>query len=65
MKTTRGLFCAAASVLAMALSLAARANDAEIVLLVGKGDARDTADAPWRPAAVKQKLAAGNFVLTG
>jgi len=41
------------------------AQDAEIVMLTGKGDARDTADAPWHPAAVKQKLVAGSFVRTG
>ena len=42
----------------------AGANDAEIISLIGRGDARDSADAPWRPAAVKQKLVAGNFVRT-
>jgi tetratricopeptide (TPR) repeat protein len=43
----------------------ASANDAEIVLLIGKGDSRETAAAQWRPAAVKQKLVAGSFVRTG
>jgi tetratricopeptide (TPR) repeat protein len=51
--------------LAAVLSGAARGEDAEIVMLTGKGDARETADAPWRPAAVKQKLVAGSFVRTG
>ena len=61
----RGARLAAWSLLVAFAATAARANDAEIVLLIGKGDARETADAPWRPAAVKQKLAAGNFVRTG
>src|SRR5688572_8239220 len=53
------------ALLALAAAPLARANDAEIVMLIGKGDARETADAAWRPAAVKQKLVAGNFVRTG
>ena len=40
------------------------ANDAEIVQLTGKGDTRETADADWRPAAVRQKLLVGWFVRT-
>jgi Flp pilus assembly protein TadD len=40
------------------------ANDAEIISLIGKGDARGSADADWQPAAVKQKLAGGSFVRT-
>ena len=56
---------AALALVMLAAAPLARANDAEIVLLVGKGDARETADAAWRPAAVKQKLVAGNFVRTG
>jgi len=43
---------------------AARANDAEIVTLIGKGDSRESAEADWKPAAVKQKLQAGWFVRT-
>ena len=42
----------------------ARANDAEIVQLIGKGDARETADADWQPAFVKQRLIGGAFVRT-
>jgi len=42
----------------------ALANDAEIVSLVGKGDARESATADWKTAAVKQKVAAGWFVRT-
>lgn len=49
----------------LALALPARAQDAEIVMITGKGDSRETADAPWRPAAVKQKLTTGSFVRTG
>lgn len=60
----RGVLALVAALAAIAPAMA-RAEDAEIVLLIGKGDARETADAPWRPAAVKQKLAAGNFVRTG
>jgi tetratricopeptide (TPR) repeat protein len=43
----------------------ALANDAEIVSLVGKGEAKDVNAADWRPAAVKQKLRGGSFVRTG
>src|SRR5688572_27256277 len=56
---------AALALVMLAAAPNARANDAEIVMLIGKGDARETADAAWRPAAVKQKLVAGNFVRTG
>src|SRR5687767_14120062 len=42
----------------------ARANDAEIISIIGRGDARETAEAEWRAATVKQKLTAGAFVRT-
>jgi tetratricopeptide (TPR) repeat protein len=51
--------------LALCIALPAVANDAEIILLIGKGDSRETAEAQWRPAAIKQKLNAGSFVRTG
>jgi len=56
--------------LAFALVLAGAAppllaNDAEVVSLVGKGEARDSGSSDWRPAAVKQKLRGGAFVRTG
>jgi Flp pilus assembly protein TadD len=59
--------CGGALLLAIAALAAAqpvRANDAEIISIIGRGDARESADAPWRAAAVKQKLFAGNFVRT-
>lgn len=40
------------------------ANDAEIVQLIGKGDARETAETEWVPANVRQKLSGGAFVRT-
>ena len=41
------------------------ANEAEVINVVGKGEARDTGAADWRPASVKQKLRGGAFVRTG
>jgi Flp pilus assembly protein TadD len=40
------------------------ASDAQIVGLVGRGEARETVDAAWRAATVRQKLDAGTFVRT-
>lgn len=54
--------------LAAALAFAATpllADDAEVVSLVGKGEARETGAGDWRPAAVRQKLRGGAFVRTG
>jgi len=56
--------------LAVALALAglaspAFANDAEVVSLAGKGEARETGTGDWRPAMVKQRLKGGAFVRTG
>lgn len=59
------LLMAVIGALAVVLAAAARAQDAEVVLLIGKGDARTSADAEWKPTAVKQKLFAGWFVRTG
>ena len=53
-----------AIVLAVLPSREARAQDAEIVQLTGKGDTRETADADWRAAFVRQKLQGGWFVRT-
>lgn len=41
------------------------ANEAEVVSIVGKGEARDVGAADWRPASVKQRLRGGAFVRTG
>lgn len=41
------------------------AYDAEIVSLIGKGEARDTARDDWKTAAVRQQLNPGAFVRTG
>jgi len=46
------------------LSVPAGANDAEIVSLIGRGDARESAARDWTPASMKQKLQAGAFVRT-
>src|SRR5688572_7633838 len=42
----------------------ALANDAEIISIVGRGDSRETPEAEWRAALVRQKLPAGAFVRT-
>lgn len=44
---------------------AAWAYDAEVVSVIGKGEARATVREDWRPASVRQKLDAGSFVRTG
>jgi tetratricopeptide (TPR) repeat protein len=41
------------------------ANEAEVVSVVGKGEARAPAREDWRPAVAKQKLPGGTFVRTG
>lgn len=56
--------------LAAALALAgaalpATANQAEVVSLVGRAEARDAGAADFRPATLKQKLRGGAFVRTG
>ena len=51
--------------LLLTLSLDARAQDAEIVLLLGKAEVRDSAQGQWRPATLQQKIAAGTFLRTG
>jgi hypothetical protein len=56
-------FAALAGVLALQTGMA-RADDAEVVSLTGKGDSRVAADADWRPTTVKAKLQAGWFVRT-
>ena len=56
------------AVLALVVGMPALAwsagDDAEIVLLVGRGDRRDTAEADWIPAAVSQRARPGAFVRT-
>jgi len=51
--------------LCSALSFPLYAYDAEIVSLIGKGEARATARDDWKPAAIKQRLDPGAFVRTG
>ncbi|MFM9967648.1 MAG: tetratricopeptide repeat protein, partial [Burkholderiales bacterium] len=51
-------------IIAATSSFPAFANDAEIVSLIGRGDARETAERNWAPATVKQKLPAGSWVRT-
>jgi tetratricopeptide (TPR) repeat protein len=41
------------------------ANDAEVVSVSGKGEARPPAREEWRPALAREKLAGGTFVRTG
>lgn len=45
-------------------SLAVHAASAEIVLLIGKGERRESLRAAWLAASVKQKLGEGEFVRT-
>ena len=59
------MLAAAFGVLTMTAVTPALANDAEVVSFTGKGEARETARAEWRPAVVKQKLRGGAFVRTG
>jgi Flp pilus assembly protein TadD len=60
----RCILWVALGALVFAPPIAASAQDAEVVSLVGKGDSRETADAEWKPATIKQKLQAGWFVRT-
>lgn len=57
----------AATLAALCSTIAPRAiaNDAEIVSVVGKGEAREASATDWRPAVVRQKLRGGSFVRTG
>ena len=50
--------------LLLAAGSGAYANDAEIVLLIGKAEVQDSAQGPWRPATVQQKLTAGTAIRT-
>lgn len=47
------------------LPLPVLANEAEVVSVTGKGEAREPGAADWRAAAVKQKLRGGAMVRTG
>jgi Flp pilus assembly protein TadD len=47
------------------LAPAAAANEAEVVSVVGKGEAREPGATDWRAAAAKQRLRGGSFVRTG
>ena len=60
----RALWAAAVGGIVAAQAFTARADDAEVVALTGKGDSRVAADAEWRPTTVKAKLRAGWFVRT-
>lgn len=55
------------ALLALFLALAstgARADAAQVILLLGQADFRESADAPWKAVAVGQQLPAGSFVRT-
>ena len=54
-----------ATALLLPLAPCAWANDAEIVLSLGKVEVRETTLAGWKTASVRQKVSAGNFVRTG
>lgn len=41
------------------------ASEAEVVTIVGKGEAREAGSSAWRPAVLKEKLKGGAFVRTG
>jgi tetratricopeptide (TPR) repeat protein len=59
------LIAAAIATLLSAGALPALAIEAEIINIVGKGEARESSQANWRPAVIKQKLPGGAFVRTG
>ena len=61
---TPGLGVFVLSSMLVAQTALAAATDAEITLLIGRGDRRPTADADWAPAAVNQKTGTGSFVRT-
>lgn len=48
-----------------AVALPAFAQEAEVITVVGKGEAKETPQMDWKPATVKQKLKGGAFVRTG
>jgi tetratricopeptide (TPR) repeat protein len=64
-RTTRRDLRRLAAALALAFAPPLLANDAEVVSLSGKGEAREAGAGDWRPAAVRQKLRGGAFVRTG
>jgi len=47
------------------MSSASRAGDAEVVMMLGHGEVKESSQENWRAAAVKQKLKAGDSVRTG
>ncbi len=49
---------------ATSLPATARAADAEIVSIIGRGDERESSADDWSPASVRQKLKSGAFVRT-
>ena len=55
----------ALALLLAGLSSSLYANDAEIVSVVGRGEARDVGSSDWRPALARQKVRGGAFVRTG
>lgn len=55
-----------AAALALALfAPAALANEAEVISVTGKGEAREPGASDWRAAVTKQRLRGGSFVRTG
>ncbi len=58
-----GIFAICSALMPVAEAQAAAAG-AEIVLLIGKGDLRESAAADWSPALEKQQVQGGSFVRT-
>ncbi|HIJ90374.1 MAG: tetratricopeptide repeat protein [Desulfobulbaceae bacterium] len=58
-----GIFAICVALMPCAEAKAAAAA-AEIVMLIGKGDSRESSGADWKPAAVKQTIQGGWFVRT-
>ena len=56
---------AIALVLALFVSGIARAADAEVVMVIGVAEVRETDDGDWKPLRLKQELRAGVSVRTG
>jgi len=58
----------APSIIALSIALissSAWADDAEVVMLLGNGEVKESSQGNWRPVAIKQKLKAGDTVRTG
>ena len=64
MPAARHLMRACAIVATLAAMTPTHANDAQVVLLVGKAETRETAQSAWQPLASQQKIRAGSVVRT-